>query len=280
MKTLLKIWAIIGHTFRESVAKKTFIVFFILSTLTHLFFLFAIDVNLVNSAQAMVQIFGQSVGKNQQIDVHKMIIVIESFVAVFFAFVGGIFFSIFATASLVPSMLEKGNIEILLSKPLSRTQIFLGRFLGAQSIMVLNVLYLIGGTWLILSLKTNFWYFPFLYSIPMVVGAFALMYAFMALVGLLTRSAGVSIMVAYAALLFSAIFTPNKEKFYALLSQKLYLVFDSLYQILPKTYDLGVITFSLVNNKSFPGWTALWTSGIAGLVMLVASCFYFSKKDY
>ncbi|MFQ6114736.1 MAG: ABC transporter permease subunit, partial [bacterium] len=184
MKLLVKIWSLISLTCRESLAKKTFIVFFILSTLTHLFFLLALDVNVVDGAVAMVQIFGKEVNSNQQIDVQKMIIVIESFIAVFFAFIGGIFFSIFATASLFPTMVEKGSIEILLSKPLSRTQIILGRYLGAQIIVVLNVIYLIGGSWLILSLKTDFWYFPYLYSIPMVIGAFAFMFALMALVGL------------------------------------------------------------------------------------------------
>ncbi|MFQ5823927.1 MAG: ABC transporter permease subunit [bacterium] len=280
MKIFIKVWTLITHTFRESLAKKTFIVFFVLSTLNHLFFLLALDVDVVDGAVAMVQIFGQELQSNQQIDVQKMIIVIESFIAVFFAFIGGIFFSIFATASLVPTMLEKGSIEILLSKPLSRTQIFIGRFLGAQSIMVINVIYLIGGSWLILSMKTNFWYIPYLYSIPMVIAAFAFMYALMAFVGLTTRSTGVSVMVAYAALLFSAVFTPNKEKFYALLSKKIYYILDSVYHALPKTYDMGVITFSLVSGKPFDGWTALWTSSIAGFLMLLASILVFSKKDY
>lgn len=280
MEIFTRIWSLITLTFRESLAKKTLIVFFALSTLNHLFFLLALDVDVVDGAVALVQIFGKDVDTNQPIDVQKMIIVIESFIAVFFAFIGGIFFSIFATASLFPTMLEKGSIEILLSKPLTRTHIFLGRYLGAQSIMVLNVIYLIGGSWLILSLKTGFWHFPYLYSIPMVIGAFACMYALMALVGLTTRSPGVSIMVAYAALLFSAVFTPNKETFYALLSKKIYYILEGIYHTLPKIYDMGIITFSLVNGKPFDGWMALWTSGIAGSLMLVTSIIVFSKRDY
>jgi ABC-type transport system involved in multi-copper enzyme maturation permease subunit len=280
MKIVIKIWSLIALTFRESLAKKTFIVFFALSTLNLLFFLLALDVDVVDGAVAMIQIFGMDVQSNQPIDVQEMIIMIESFIAVFFAFVGGIFFSIFATASLFPTMLEKGSIEILLSKPLTRTQIFFGRYLGAQSIMVLNVVYLIGGSWLVLSWKTDFWYFPYLYSIPMVIAAFAFMYALMALVGLTTRSPGVSIMVAYAALLFSALFTPNKEKFYALLSNKIYYLLEGIYHTLPKIYDMGIMTFSLVNGKPFDGWMALWTSAIASFFMLFISIIVFSKKDY
>ncbi|MFQ6115904.1 MAG: hypothetical protein ACE5NG_17730, partial [bacterium] len=91
---------------------------------------------------------------------------------------------------------------------------------------------------------------------------------------------GVSIMVAYAALLFSAVFTPNKEKFYALLSSKVYYILEGIYHTLPKIYDMGIITFSLVNGKPLEGWMALWSSGIAGFFMLVISIIVFSKKDY
>lgn len=276
----MKIWAIISYTFKESLAKKTFIVFFLLSTLVHLFFLFALNVNMIDGATAMVQIFGQKVNPHEQVNIREMIILIESFIAVGFAFIGGIFFSIFATASLIPNMLEKGNIEILLSKPMTRTQIFLARYLGAQSIMSLNIIYLIGGSWLILSLKTGFWYLPYLYAIPLVILAFAVMYALMAFVGLLTRSSGVSVMVAYAALLFSAIYAPNKDRFYALLSKTTYSVLESIYHVLPKTYDMGLMTFSLVNGKPIDWWPIFWTSVVAGTAVLFVTCFIFSKKDY
>lgn len=280
MQLLEKIWAYIILTFKESLAKKTFVVFFLLSTVNHIFLLLALDVDVVDGAIAMVRVFGKDLHSNQAIDVHQMIIVIESFIAVFFAFCGGIFFSIFAAASLVPTMLEKGCIEILLSKPLSRTQLFIARYLGAQSIMVINIVYLIGGSWLILSLKTGVWYVPYLYAIPMVIASFAFMYTLMALVGLLSRSPGVSIMVAYSALLFSTLFTPNKDRFYALLSKTSYYFLESIYHLLPKTYDMGFITFSLVGGKPFDGWAPFWTSMIAAAVMLLASIGLFAKKDF
>ncbi len=280
MKLLSKIFAYTALTFRESLAKKTFVVFFLLSTINHIFFLLALDVDVVDGAFAMVQIFGEDLRTNKAIDVQEMIIVIESFIAVFFAFCGGIFFSIFATASLVPSMLEKGSVEVLISKPLSRAQLFIGRYLGAQSIMVLNIIYLIGGSWLILSIKTGVWYFPYLYAIPMVIVSFVFMYTLMAFVGLVSKSTGVTIMIAYSAILFSTIFTPNKDRLYALLSKTIYYFLESIYHVLPKTYDMGFITFSLVGGKSFDGWTALWTSAIAATVMLAVSIGIFSKKDF
>jgi ABC-type transport system involved in multi-copper enzyme maturation permease subunit len=276
MRRFTKVWTIIALTFRESLAKKTFVVFFALSTITHLFFLLALNVDVIDGATAMVQIFGSS----QQLDVHKMIIAIESGIAIL-VFIGGIFLSIFATANLIPSMLEKGNIEILISKPLTRSEIFLGRYLGAQSIMILNVVYLIAGTWLILSIKTGFWYLPYLYSIPIIIITFAIIYALMAFVGLITRSTGVSVMVAYAVLFFSALLAPQKNKVYALLADKIYYyIIEGIYQAIPKTYELGKINFSLVRGQAIDGWSPLWSSGIVGAAMLLISLFVFSRKDY
>ncbi|MFQ5751080.1 MAG: ABC transporter permease subunit [bacterium] len=279
MKFLTKIWAIIAFTFRESFAKKTFITFFVLSTILHLFFLLALNVDVVDGAMAMVKILGKDISNTHSIDVKKLIINIETVIATI-VFSGGIFLSIFATANLVPTMLEKGSIELLVSKPLSRPMIFIGRFLGAQSIMVFNVTYLIGGTWLILSLKTNIWYWPYLNSILMVIVAFAIMYALMALIGVTTRSPGVSVMVAYTILFFSP-FLVQKDKIYALLSSKIYYYFlEGLYHALPKTFELGKMNQALVMGSPIEGLSALWTSSIAGTVMLGAAIFIFSKKDF
>jgi len=279
MKTLSKIWAVITYTFRESFAKKTFIAFFVLSSFIHIFFILALNIDVVDGAMAMVKILGKDVNPAQDFDVQKMIINVESVIAAV-VFSGGIFLSIFATASLVPSMLEKGYVEVLVSKPLSRVNIFLGRFIGAQSIMVFNVTYLIGGTWLILSIKTGVWYFQYLYSIPMVIVAFAIMYALMALIGVTTRSTGVSIMVAYTVLFFSP-WLAQKDRIYAFLSSKIYYYFlEGLYQILPKTFEIGEINQDLVMGHSVSAWAPLWSSCLAGTLILSFAITIFVKKDF
>lgn len=277
MRSLRKIWAIIAFTTKESLAKKTFIAFFGLSTILHLFFILALNVDVVDGALAMVKILGQDVDKN--IDVHKMIVDIQMVIAAM-VFTGGIFLSIFATASLIPNMLEKGSIDLLISKPLSRTQIFLARFLGAQTIMTFNVVYLIGGTWLILSWKTGVWHLPYLYSIPMVIIAFAIMYTIMAFVGVTSRSSGVSVMVAYTILFFSP-FLVQRDSIYAFLSNKIYYYFlEGLYHIFPKTFEMGEINQALVRGQPIESWMALWTSCLAGAVILGSAVFIFSKKDF
>ncbi|RMD90857.1 MAG: hypothetical protein D6813_08530 [Calditrichaeota bacterium] len=223
--------------------------------------------------------FGKELHTPQKLNLEKIIISIESVIATL-AYSGGIFLSIFATASLVPTMLEKGQIELILSKPISRSQILFGRFVGAQAIMFFNVVYLIGGSWLILSMKTGFWYFPYLYAILMVMVAFAAIYALMTFVGVTTRSTGVSIMMAYAVLFFSPLLA-QKDRIYAFLSHKIYYyLLEGLYQILPKTFELGEMNQALVMGKAFGGWTPLWSSCLAAFFIYLFANYIFVRKNF
>src|SRR5207245_5202482 len=66
-----------------------------------------------------------------------------------------ILMSVFATASLVPRMLEKGTIDLLLSKPITRPALLASRYLGGLLTVTLNLLYLTCGLGAILGLKTG-----------------------------------------------------------------------------------------------------------------------------
>lgn len=241
--------------------------------MVHLFLILAISAEAVDGAMAAVKILGRDVN-----DIRKVIIGIETVIATM-VFLGTISLSLFATASLVPTMLEKGSIELLISKPLSRTQLLVGRFIGAQSVMLFNVTYLVGGTWLILSLKTGIWYFPYLYSIPMVSAVFAIMYAFMAFAGVTSRSSGVSVMVAFTVVIVSSLLV-QADRIYNLLPKFYSSLLKGLYHALPKTATLVELNKSLVMGEPIAAWSALWTSGIAGAVMLLAAIFVFSRKDF
>ena len=64
--------------------------------------------------------------------------------------------AIFSSASFVPVMLEKVTIDLLLSKPISRPQLLIGKYLGGLLVVFLNILFLIVGVWLIISLKFSY----------------------------------------------------------------------------------------------------------------------------
>ena len=57
----MKFLSIIQLTFRESLAKKTFLAFFGISTLICLLFIFALNLDIVDGMQSSISIFGHDV---------------------------------------------------------------------------------------------------------------------------------------------------------------------------------------------------------------------------
>ena len=273
----MKILAIIQLTFRESFAKKTFIAFFGISTLTCLLFIFALNLDIVNGMQSSISLFGQEAQGLVELD--RILFGIESAVAVLL-FTGGLFMSLFATSGLIPSFLQTGNVELLISKPMSRWHILTGRFLGGVAIVAFNVFYLVIFSWLILSVKTGIWNWGFLFSGVMIVITFAILYALMTFLGIITRSGAFSLMITYLILFFSPLLL-QRNQIYALLSGKFYAyLLDGLYHFLPKTSELGNITRLLVQGESVASWTPLWTSFFFGILMFGLSTYIFSRKNF
>ncbi|OPX34381.1 hypothetical protein B1H10_03780 [candidate division KSB1 bacterium 4484_188] len=274
---MMKTLALIQLTFRESFAKKTFIAFFAISTMLCFLFIFALNLDIVDGVKSSVSLFGKETGK--LIELQKILLALEGAVAVAL-FTGGLFMSLFATSNLIPSLTQPGNIDLLISKPLSRTQILTGRFLGAVSIVAFNVFYLVIFSWLIFSLKTGLWNWGFLLSGVMIVLAFAVLYSLMTFLGVMIRSSAFSLMVTYLIIFFSPMLL-QRDKIYALLSNKIYgYIVDSLYYFLPKTAELGNITQQLVRGVPITSWMPLWSSLLFGIFMLGITSFIFSRKNF
>ena len=107
----------------------------------------------------------------------------------------GVLVGILVTAPIVPRMLAAGSIDLLLSKPVSRSLLFLSKFFGGCAFIVLNASYLIVGLWLIAGLRFGVWSNKLLLSIPVFLFLFAIYYAVSSLTGVLFRGAIVSVIM-------------------------------------------------------------------------------------
>jgi hypothetical protein len=116
-------------------------------------------------------------------------------------FVGaiGILASIIFTASMIPQMFEPGAIDLLLSKPVSRSALFLTRFLGGCAFILLNAALMIGGLWLILWLRHDIWQPRILLAIPIFLLAFSIYFSISAYVGVKWRNPILAIALALVA---------------------------------------------------------------------------------
>jgi ABC-2 type transport system permease protein len=269
--------ALIRDTFREALARKIFWGLFGLSTLMILFFLFLLKIDLVEGAMATVTLFGRTA--NRTSDVDRLVRGVYGGIATFL-YTWGMFLAVFASAGLIPSVLEPGRIELLLSKPVSRTHILLGRYAGNVLVVSANVIYLVLGVWMILGIKTAIWSPAFLVSIATTVFIFAVLLSVVVLIGVMFESAALATMVTVGLMIMSPILAQTSTMLRLLSSEWSRQLWRTLYYTLPKVYDLGTMTLDAIQNRTFSGYMPIWTSALFGVVMLSTALWIFSRRDF
>lgn len=129
-------------------------------------------------------------------------VVIEVVLGIVFDFLAGslgMLFALAATAFFVPRMLEKGAAEILFQRPVSRTALYLSRYLAGLIFVGLVSMLMVGGMSLGLALVSGHRDLGILASALELTYVFGLVHAFSMLAGVVTRST-------MGALLLAALF--------------------------------------------------------------------------
>ena len=269
--------ALVQDTFREALARKIFWGLFGLSTLMVLFFLFLLKIDIVEGALATVTLFGRSSNHTQNLD--DLVIGTYATIATFL-YTWGMFLAVFASAGLIPAVLEPGRIELLLSKPVSRTHILLGRYLGNILVVGSNVVYLVLAIWIILGIKTGFWRMSFLASIGTTMFIFAVLLAVVVLMGVLFQSTALATMVAVGLMIMSPILAQTSTVMKLLSSEWSRQLWRGLYYVLPKVYDMGHMTLDMIRSGQYDWWMPVWTSTLFGIAVLGAALALFQRKDF
>lgn len=100
----------------------------------------------------------------------------------------GILIALVVTASFVPQFLQSGSIHLTLSRPVSRTGVIWAKFLGGLIFISILSTIFIGGMFLAVSLRSGIWIFRTLWSIPLLILAFAQFYAVSVFWSVLSKS--------------------------------------------------------------------------------------------
>jgi hypothetical protein len=103
------------------------------------------------------------------------------------------------TASFIPSMLQKGAVELWLSKPILRPALLIFKYLGGLTFVFVLTAVTVLGVWTAIGLRSGIWAPGFLIVIPAVTFYFALLYSVSTLAAVLTRSTVVAILLTLAA---------------------------------------------------------------------------------
>jgi ABC-type transport system involved in multi-copper enzyme maturation permease subunit len=268
--------ALSQDTFREAFARRIFWGFFGCCTALLLFLLFIMRIDVIAGSLAAVTIFGRTAPTT---DVQTLVPQTQSVIAMVLYF-AGMALAVFASAGLISAVFEPGRIELLLSKPVSRTHLLLGRYVGNLAVVAANIVYLVLGSWVIFGVKTGVWGIGFVFSSLFTIFVFAVLLALIALVGVLWESAAVAIMVTFAIMIITPIVAQKNTIERLLSSEWSRDVVRVLYYALPKTSDISVIVRDLIRNQPVQSWMPVWSTAIFGVVVLAAALWRFDRRSF
>ena len=270
-------------TIGEALRKGTLIFYFAVASSFLLFF--ALGIGHSPGDPDMVTIFGSQFGRQSQpgMNVVDFLLIQLHSTSVFWI----LLFGIFGIAGLIPRMLEKGTIDLFLSKPLTRTELLMARALGAVSGIAVNLVYFFLGIWLIFGLKLGVWHWGFLTSVMYVVYAFVCFFSVVTIVGLITRSTGTSIMLAFAFSIISWGLELRENGLYRLWDNVFYhRLLDALYYLTPQLNAMLENSSRAIGKNPIVPYPAEFTlmpylySFFSTSLLYGLSVWYFSRQDY
>ncbi len=316
--------ALLLLTIRELRARKVVVGLFAVATVVWLTLALALQLDVVDGSLAGVSLFGNAASTEQQQPMRdadgkrvrdaegeivmearepglgdsfleELVFGAEAFAAGA-AYWMGILLALFATGGLVATLTERGNVDVLLSKPLSRSAVLLGRLGGVWVVAGVLFTYLLGAIWLVMSVKTGVWNAYFLLAIGAVWLMFAVVYGLVALVSVWSGSGPLALVVTLGVL-FATLVLAIPDLRLQLMPGWRPLV-DVPYHVLPKFGSVGAklvpylatggevdafaqpATGAAVAEPGAPSLYPLLSSVAFGLVCYAGAFYRFHRTDY
>ncbi len=108
---------------------------------------------------------------------------------------GATILALVSTAGIIPDLVTAGTIDMMVSKPVGRTRLFLTKYSTGLLFTALQVSVFTVACVLVIGIRGGVWEFGLLIAIPLVVLFYSYLYCVCALVGLLTRSTVASLLL-------------------------------------------------------------------------------------
>lgn len=212
----------------------------------------------------------------------------------------GVLLALLWTAGFLPTFLEPQSVTVLLAKPVSRTALFVGKYLGVVLFVTLQAILFVAGTWLGLGIATGVWHAAYWAAVPILVVHFAVFYAVSAMLAVTTRS---TVVAAFGTLLFWLLCWLMNTMHHQLATQPLAnlspaasFLMDAGYWMLPKPLDFNGLFFNAMDAGNFvmpvPEFQSFQVQGqfrpelsvlsslAFAVVVLAVSAYEFRKMDY
>lgn len=111
----------------------------------------------------------------------------------------GVMLAIIATAGFFPAFMKRGASDVLLSKPMTRSKVFLGKYVGSMVFVLLQATFFGVSTFLVMGVRWKTWLPGYLLMIPLLVLLFSYLYCVSVWVAVSMRSTAAAILLSLGA---------------------------------------------------------------------------------
>lgn len=185
----MQTWALIVDSFRESLDRKIFWVMLLISlAVASAMFCITFEPNRINILFGTWAIESDLFTYGNTLRTDRIASLIVEWIADIVLGSIGIFLALIATAGFFPAMMERGGIEVLLSKPLPRWKLVLGKYAGSLIFMAVHAAIFVLLTFLVAGFRWKVWLPRYFLVVPIMVLMFSYLYCVSTLVAVLTRS--------------------------------------------------------------------------------------------
>lgn len=156
-----------------------------------------------------------------------------------------------ASSGYFPGLIAQGSVDSVLSRPVSRLQVFFGKYVGGLALIsaALFVCWLV--TFISFGAISGIWHWRFFSALPMTLLSVALLYAIVAWVGLMTRSATLALVTGY---------------FFYLVVDTAVSVMIQLAPMMPLFSDMKwIVTLAEIIKATFPNFALMRASAVASV---------------
>ena len=286
-------------TIRELRAKLIIVGLFGVATFVWLMLTFALNLDIVDGTLSSIRIFGQEEALERQVEVEneetgevetrtvtpfgenpleRIVVGVEQGVAGITFWVV-LLLGLFATGSLVASFMERGQVDLLLSKPTARSTLLGGRLLGVGVVVAALVVYVLGAVWLVMSIKSGIWNASFLLAVGVVLAMFAVLYGVVTLVSVWTESAALALIVSLGVIVASLVLSGGPEAAIQI-NRPWRDVYVGLYHVFPKFPGATATTWRLAGGEPVENWASIASSLAFGVACYAGAFALFRRKDF
>lgn len=265
-------WTVFVHTLKESIHRRIALALIVVAV-----FFFAIQIGFTHFTRDANGELMVRHGKSSAPIAAKTFVATDVFPASIQVLANmWVLLTLLASTSLLTSYMEKGWVELLLSKGTPRWQIFAGRYCGTLALFVVTAWIMNVVCPIYFALRADVPLRPYLVALSFLLLSFAAGLAILVLVSTAHPNAGLLVLVVFLEFIVSGMLAGREQLAKSIPWKWVSWVMDWMYRILPKHEELNRLATRYVQSQTIATWFPVWTTA---LFLVVASAWAFWRFE-